>query len=161
STNYNDYGQLLGHQFRISRESRLRNGSYEYGQININSAGVDDLLTRGNGVVNLPPNFNGYFEYERPREGNWAYHIELETSGGGLAGNDKLGYSAKLEPTYFISDAFNVYLELYSQHKPDWLVWQRDNLIGSFDGQESHFGGGFNWIISNRQELRLRLQTIA
>ena len=31
STDYNDHGELLGHQFRISRESRLRNGSYEYG----------------------------------------------------------------------------------------------------------------------------------
>ena len=29
STDYNDHGTLLNHQFRISRESRLRNGSYE------------------------------------------------------------------------------------------------------------------------------------
>ena len=50
STNYNDHGQLLNDQFRMSRESRLRDGSYEFAQININSAGVDDLLTRGHGV---------------------------------------------------------------------------------------------------------------
>jgi hypothetical protein len=161
STNYNDYGQLLNHQFRISRESRLRNGSYEYGQINVNSAGVDDLLTRGNGVVNLPPNFNSYFEYERPRHGNWAYHLELELDSGGLSGNDKIGYSVNLEPTYFISDALNVYLGLYASRTPDWLVWQRENLIGSFDGEESHFSAGFNWIMTNRHELRLKLQAVA
>ena len=60
-------------QVRVSRESRLRNGSYEYGQINVNSAGFDDLITRGNGVLWLPPNFNSYFEYDRPRKGNWSW----------------------------------------------------------------------------------------
>jgi hypothetical protein len=161
STDYNDHGQLLNHQFRISRESRLRNGSYEYGEININSAGLDDLLTRGHGAVRLPPNIRSYFEYERPRQGNWAHYMELEAISGGLAGNDQVGYSINYEPTYFISHALNVYLGLYFSRTPDWLVWQRDNLIGSFDGKESQFSAGFNWVMTNRQELRLKLQAIA
>ncbi|WP_207025414.1 hypothetical protein, partial [Phycicoccus sp. DTK01] len=44
----NDHGDRLQRQLRISREGNLRNGSYEYAQININTSGVDDLLTRGN-----------------------------------------------------------------------------------------------------------------
>lgn len=161
STDHNNHGQLLNHRFRMSRESRLRNGSYEYGEININSAGVDDLLTRGNGVVNLPPSFDSYFEYDRPREGDWAYHVEMEAESGGLSGNSKVGYSIDVEPTYFISDAFNVYIGANASRTPDWLVWQRDNLIGSFDGRETGLNAGFNWTITNRQELRLRLQAIA
>jgi hypothetical protein len=160
STNYNDHGQRLNHQFRMSRESRLRNGSYQYGQINFNSAGVDDLLTRGNGVVNRPPNFNTFFEYERPRQGNWSYTSEIEVFSGGLSGNEKVGYSVEVEPTYFISDAFNVYLGLTAGRTPDWLVWQQSNLIGSFDKRETALNAGFNWTITNRQELRLRLQAI-
>ena len=160
STAHNDHGDLLNHQFRISRESRLRNGSYEYGQINVNSAGVDDLLTRGHGVVNRPPSFNSFFNYRRPRKGDWSYEIEAEIYSGGLQGNDKVGYSIDVVPTYFISDAFNVYVGLYASRTPDWLVWQRENLIGSFDGREGHFDAGFNWIISGRQELRLKLQAI-
>ena len=78
SSNYNDHGEKLNDQFRLSREGRLRNGSYEYAQININSAGVDDLLTRGNGSVKRPANFNAFFEYERPRKGNWAHELEAE-----------------------------------------------------------------------------------
>jgi hypothetical protein len=160
TTNNNDEGQLLNYQFRMSRESRLRNGSYEYAQININSAGIDDLLTRGNGVVNLPPNFDTYVEYQRPRKGNWAYALEAETYSGGLEGNDKVGYSIYFEPKYFVSDAFNVYVGLYASRTPDWLVWQRDNLIGSFDGREANFDAGFDWSIGSRQELRLKLQAI-
>ena len=161
TSNRNDHGQLLNYQFRMSRESRLRNGSYEYAQININSAGVDDLLTRDNGVVNRPPSFNSFFEYERPRDGNWAYLVEAEAFSGGLAGNDEVGYGLNIEPTYFISDAFNVFAGLDVGHTPDWLVWQRDNLIGSFDKREASINAGINWIITGRQELRLRLQAIA
>ena len=43
---------------------------------------------------------------------------------------------------------------------PDWLVWQQDNLIGSFDGRQTNLNAGFNWIMTNRQELRLKLQAI-
>ena len=161
SSVYNDHGQRLNNQFRMSRRSELRNGSSEYAQINVNSSGVDNLLTRGNGVVNLPSNFNANFEYNRPRKGNWAFDIEANALSGGLAGNDKVGYSIEFVPTYFISDAFSVYAGLYADHTPDWLVWQRDNLIGSFDGREWHFDAGMNWNIGSRQELRVKLQTLA
>jgi hypothetical protein len=160
SSDHNDHGELLAHQFRISRESRLRNGSYEYAQINVNSAGYDDLLTRGNGSVWLPPNTNAYFEYQRPRQGRWGYNVELEAFGGGLAGNDEIGYRIEFEPRYFISDALEVYLDLEAKRIPDWLVWQHDTLFGSFDGRQADFGAGFNWIMTNRHELRLKLQAI-
>ncbi len=157
---YNDHGQSLGNQLRISRESRLRNGSYEFGQININAAGVNDLITRGNGVVNMPAKFGTYFNYERPRKGNWSYELEIETFSSGLEDREKVGYSLYLEPTYFINDAFNVYLGLYSDRTRAWLVWQRENLIGDFDAREQHIDAGFNWTISPNQELRLKLQAI-
>jgi hypothetical protein len=161
STNYNDHGELLSHQFRMSRESRLRNGSYEYAQINVNSAGVDDLLTRGHGAVRLPPNFNSYVEYDRPRKGRWGFHTEAEVFGRGLAGNRKLGYSVYLEPTFFASDALNFSVGLYGERSPDWLVWQEANLIGAFDGREFSLDAGLNWIPGNRHELRVKLQAIA
>jgi len=161
STIHNDHGDLLNHQFRLSRESRLRDGSYEYAQVNVNSAGVDDLLTRGHGVVNLPPNFNSNFQYERPRKGNWSYEIDAQLFSGGFTGNHKIGYSLEVIPTYFVSDAFNVYVGFYADRTPDWLIWQRENLIGSFDGHETHFDAGFNWTVTNHQELRLKLQAIA
>jgi hypothetical protein len=160
STVENDHGDVLEHQFRMSRESRLRNGSYEYEQININSAGVDDLLTRGHGNLKLPPNFNSFFQYERPRKGNWAFTIEAEASSGGLEGNNHVGYSIELEPTYFVSDAFNLYVAVSASRTPDWLVWQHDNLIGQFDGRDAQLDAGFNWTIGNRHELRLKLQAI-
>jgi len=160
STDYNDHGQLLGHQTRLSRESRLKNGSYEYGQININSAGYDDLITRGNGVLWLPSNFNSYFDYQRPRKGNWSYEVEADVYSGGLAGNDELGYTLSITPTYFISDAFSVYVGVFADWNPSWLVWDSGNLIGSFDEEQLNFDAGLTWNIGSKQELRVKLQAI-
>jgi len=160
STDHNDEGELLGYQFRMSRESRLRNGSYEYAQINVNSAGVDDLILRGNGYVWLPPNISTYTDYQRPRRGNWSWELETQVFSGGLEGNDKWGYTVEFQPKYFISDAFNVYLDLDVERRPHWLVWQQDNLIGHFDQRMLNFRAGFNWILSSKHELRLKLQAI-
>ena len=160
SSDYNDHGQILGHQLRVSRESRLRDGSYEYGQVNVNSAGYDDLITRANGVLWLPPNFNSYFDYQRPRKGSWSYEVEANIQSGGLAGNSKLGYTLHFVPTYFVSDAFNIYVGVFGDRNPDWLVWKSDNLIGSFEEQEIHFDAGLNWTVGSKQELRVKLQAI-
>jgi hypothetical protein len=160
STSYNNHGELLRNQFRMSRESRLRNGSYEYGQINVNSAGYEDLLTRGNGSVWLPPNTNGYFEYRRPRDRHWGYKTEMEAFGGGLSGNRKIGYRVYVEPRYFVSDALSLYLGLQGQRIPDWLVWQQDTLFGGYDMRQADLYAGFDWIMTSRHELRLKLQAI-
>jgi hypothetical protein len=161
SSSYNDHGEKLNDQFRLSREGRLRNGSYEYMQVNFNSAGVDDLLTRGHGSVRKPGSFGAYYQFERPRKGRWAHDLEAEIFSGGLAGNSERGYSLKYDATYFISDAFSVTGGFYGEQRPDWLVWQRDNLIGSFRGRELDLNAGVDWTIGNRQELRVKLQAIA
>ncbi|MGH8060466.1 MAG: DUF5916 domain-containing protein [Pseudoxanthomonas sp.] len=161
SSNSNDHGEKLNDQFRMSREGRLRNGSHEFAQINLNSAGVDDLLTRGHGSVKRPANFNAVFEYERPRKGDWAHEVETQLYSGGLAGNSRVGYSFQYTPTYFISDAFSLTAGIYADHTPDWLVWDREkNLLGSFDGREVHLNAGLDWAINDKQELRVKLQAI-
>ncbi len=66
----------------------------------------------------------------------------------------------ELTPKYFISDAFNLYLGVVSSFNPDWLVWQRENLLGSFERRNAELSAGFNWTLTNRQELRLKLQAI-
>ncbi|HEX5688726.1 MAG TPA: hypothetical protein VFX76_01935, partial [Roseiflexaceae bacterium] len=123
TTVYNDHGQQLNHQLRIIRSSSLRNGGSEFAQININAAGFDDLLMRGHGVVHLPPDFYAVLEYQRPRKGNWGYDINLDVFSGGMSGNHRVGYGLEIEPTYFVSDAFSMYVGAEINRTPDWLVW--------------------------------------
>jgi hypothetical protein len=44
---------------------------------------------------------------------------------------------------------------------PAWLVWQRENLLGEFDGRDAELNAGLDWNIGTRQELRIKLQALA
>jgi len=163
STNHNDRGDKLNDRFRMSRQSQLRNGGSGDFQIDIESAGVNDQLLRGNGLVKLPENISASWEYERPREGNWAPEYGVELFSGGLAGNDRFGHAGWLGGTYFVSDAFRLNAEVIVIRRPDWLIWQgadRPDLIGTFDGRETRFNTGLDWTLDARQELRVKLQAI-
>ncbi len=157
----NDHGEVLNKQLRISRQSSLRDGSAEFIQVNFNDAGVDDLLTRGHGSVEQPFNTQLVYEYSRPRKGRWAHETELWARRGSIGDPGALTYSADYTATYFVNDDFSVYLGGYADHSPAWSVWQRDNLVGLYNGHEWHFNAGLTWNLANRQELRIKLQALA
>jgi hypothetical protein len=150
----------LRRQLRIRRSSELHNGGREDTQININSAGWDDLLTRGHGALFLPPSFQFDFQHKSPRHGDWLFALDVTAASGGLAGNRKVGYTVKYQPTYFVSDAFNVYTGLTVDRTPAWLIWQHDNLVGEFSERALQLDAGFDWSIGNRSELRMKLQAL-
>ena len=150
----------LRRELRISRNSDLREGSNEFAQINIDSAGWDDLLTRGNNPLHLPPSINTHWEHNGTRHGNWAYKTQVEFQTGGLSGNHEVGWDMKFLPTYFISDTLSIYAGPYYEHTPDWLIWQHDNLIGRYNQHTLELDSGFDWYIGERSELRLKLQAI-
>jgi len=150
----------LRRELRINRNSDLRDGSNEFAQINIDSAGYDDLLTRGHNALHLPPAINTHWERTSPRHGSWAYKTQVEFYTGGLSGNHEVGWDAKFIPTYYVSDNFSLYAGPYYEHTPDWLIWQHDNLIGRFNQHTLELDSGFDWYIGGRSELRLKLQAI-
>jgi hypothetical protein len=156
----NDHGLPLQRQFRAMLQSSLRDGGNEYMQVNVNSAGYDDRILRGNGILRLPPNFNAFYERSRPRKGNWELYGNIGVDNGGIGDDRKLGYNAQFKPTYFISDAFNVFGLFYVESAPQWMVWQHDNLLGSFREHALEIDAGVNWTIGDRQELRVKLQAI-
>jgi hypothetical protein len=156
----NTHGLNLRRQLRIQRQSNLRNGTNEEIELDINSALWDDLLTRGHGALFLPPSVSLRVERHVPRHGDWALDWEFDLVTGGLRGNHRLGYELEVVPTYFISDALSLSLGADYVYTPGWLVWQQDNLVGSFDRRSLELESGLNWYISNRSELRLKLQAI-
>lgn len=150
----------LRRQFRITRSDDLRDGSNDFTQLNLNSAGYDNTLTRGRNPLRLPPHTDFHFDRTSPRHGNWSYKMQVEAYTGGLSGNHEVGYDVKFIPTYYFNDHFNVYAGFYYEHTPDWLIWQHDNLIGRFNQHTLELDGGFNWNISERSEVRMKLQAI-
>ena len=156
----NDHGLPLQRQFRASLSSDRRDGGSEFAQLNLNSAGYDDRLLRGNGIVRTRPGFDLYYERSRPRKGDWEFYGNLDLNLGGLGDHRQLGWSAQFQPTYFVSDAFSVFASGSVEHTPQWTVWQRENLVGTFDSHVLQANAGVNWAIGSRQELRVKLQAI-
>lgn len=156
----NDHGLALQRQFRLSRQSQLRDGSSLYGQINVNSAGYDDRITRGRNPLRMPANFNSHLEFSRPRKGAWAFNAYTDVMSGGLAGNHRIGWSAGIAPTWFASDALSFTVDLSAEHVADWVVWQGDNTVGEYNERSVQLNGAVNWNISDRQELRVKLQAL-
>jgi hypothetical protein len=156
----NDHGVSLERQLRLIRIGDRRNGGNDELQLNIDSAAYDDLLTRGHGDLHVPPNLTLYWDSVSPRHGAWSHEVEAKITGNQLNGIQRPGYELTWLPTYFINDAFNVFTGVTYGFKPNWLIWQHDNLIGSFDSHEVLLDAGLNWAIGGRQELRIKLQAL-
>ena len=160
SGNDNDHGLRLQRQFRMSLSSQRKDGGSEFAQINANAAGHDDRILRGNGIVAVPWNVNLYAERNRPRKGRWEWFGNVNVFNGGIGDDRKIGWSFNLRPTFYVTDAFSVFANFNMEHTPDWMVWQRENLVGVFDERATQLDAGVNWTIGDKQEFRVKLQAL-
>lgn len=155
----NDHGVELQRQFRISRQSVRRDGGNQYMQGNFNASGYDDRILRGHGILHLPGNFNLFAGRQRQRKGNWEFYGNVGFNNAGI-GDRSIGYNATFTPTYFFSEAFNAFVSLYAESTPNWVIWQHDNLIGTFNERAVQLDAGVNWTIGDKQEFRVKLQAL-
>ena len=70
-------------------------------------------------------------------------------------------YIVGFEPRFFISDRLDWSIGLNAQRWNDWLLWQGGQELGSFKANRLDLFSNLNWFISDRQELRVKLQAIA
>ena len=159
SASDNDHGLELQRQFRISRQSGRRDGGRQYFQGNFTSAGYDDRILRGNGILRTPPNSNLFYERNWSRKGKWEMYANISANNDGLV-DSPISTNFTLTPTYFVNDVFNVYFQVYGERTPEWVIWQHDNLVGTFRERAVQIDAGMNWTIGDKQELRVRLQAL-
>jgi hypothetical protein len=168
----NDHGVRIADAFSIDLFSDRRDGGNEFFEIAGFTPGHDDLVTRGNGVVDVPGKFYLYFERFTPRKTRWSLYWNARYAAEGLAGPARGALSFDFNPIYYANDNLSFHAELFGQYNPDWLLWcpvggspcagqgGRD-LLGSYRQQLLQLNGAVQWIISARQELRIKLETIA
>lgn len=128
----------------------------------------DDQLTRSHGAVRRGAELFASVERRFPRRGDWEFHAEGELAlGGGLRSGWPVSASVTLAGTYFMSDAVNIELALSHDRSQDMLIWQGDtlgpgygNVIGSFRTRQAALRSSFNWAVSPRQELRVKLEAL-
>jgi hypothetical protein len=156
----NDHGLPLQRQFRMSRASQIRDGGNMFAQINLNTAGYDDRILRGHGVVHTPPSWNAFTERYRPRKGRWEWYANVNAYRGSIGEDRKIGWSFNLNPTFYVTDSFSIYSNFYMESTPQWMVWDHDDLFGTFKERAVQFDAGVNWKIGEKQEFRVKMQAL-
>lgn len=157
----NDSGLHLADAFAIQRRSDRRDGGREFLEVSGWTSGYDDLVTRGNGPVRVPERVFLFAERFRPRaDGRWELYANARYAAEGLEGAGRGALMLDIEPTYHVNDILSFGLGLEVQHDPDWLLWQRENLVGTYRSDVLFANAGATWLIDSRQELRVRLEAL-
>ena len=112
-------------------------------------------------MVRVPEKLYAYWERSRPRQGFLSWEASARVAGEGLEGASGAGLEVELEPTLHFSDSLALELGVGMQHLPDWLLWRGGNRLGSYRADIATLGASLQWQIGHRQELRVKLETIA
>ena len=124
----------------------------------LTGAGIDDLLSRGHGDVDLPAHHSWGWRYQTTKSGRWRGAIEFIASQSGL--RRRYGMAAVAELTWLPADSLSIAGKLRYSDDPDWLIWRNSIRFASFHRNELYGLLDWDWYPTRRQELRLRLQWI-
>ncbi|MGH8236725.1 MAG: DUF5916 domain-containing protein [Steroidobacteraceae bacterium] len=156
---YNDSGERLGNYLGLFRESRRRSGSVFNTSLEVTGAGVDDLTSRGNGAVQMDARLVALtHNYQSARLGKW----RVFAAGALLQeGNDDFAFEADSKIEHFTRDDLSWSVRGVMRWSRDWLIWQHDNLLASFERRRAILQSDLNWFPASGHELRVKLQWLA
>jgi hypothetical protein len=156
----NDHGLTLRETLAVQRASEVRDGGSMFMLLRYLRPAWDDLISRGNGAIRRQSGPAFFVERFRPRQGEgwlgWYANFEV-------APNLHDGYYlyGGVQPKFHIGDQFDVDIGLFGLRQRDWVLWQGGRNFGSFDAKRLTLSSDLNWFISDKQELRMKLQAIA
>ena len=156
----NDNGVHIGDAFAVNRYSERRDGGNQFFEVAGWTPGHDDLITRGNGVVDHPGRLFGFAERSFPKKKHWSFYGSVRYDAEGLGGIDRGAWTTYLEPTYAVNDNLSFFFGLEFQRNPDWTLWRGGNLLGTFRSEQIFLNAGTVWLIGSKQELRVRLEAL-
>jgi hypothetical protein len=143
----------LGHYWRFRRPAGVF--LYYFGQ----TSGVDDLITRGNGLVRLPPRHEVGVQYQQDVNRQFNFTAEGFAVQEGL---DDTAWRVTFRPTYVVAENLNLGLELDYTDSPDWLIWRSAaQRLATHERQQLFALFKLSWYPAQRHELRIKAQWVA
>ncbi len=124
----------------------------------LESAGYDDLISRGNGLLRRDAERSFLVEHATPRYGDWQYTVAINPYRSSF---DDEGLFVAARATWYPSETFNASARAAALRSDAWLVWERDTLFGAFERTRAEFELDANWFPADAHELRLKLQWLA
>lgn len=153
----NTAGDLLPPLVFVDRGRSFRDGGAFNWQAKIQGAGIDDLVTRGNGDVRLPPRHWLYAEYESPRLGDIELELDARVFQEGI---DGWAREAGVEARWIASERLGLGAELRAIESPDWLIWRRGPVLGQFERSQLRTAFEVDWFPADDHEFRARMEWV-
>ncbi len=153
----NSDGLRLPNYATLVRYTQYESGWQGHEEISYESTGLDDLLSRGNGLVQVPRRAFVYGRYTTPRYGAWQQAFAGYAFRGGADGN---GYELEFTNSWYPRDGLTLNLTLYPRRSSEWLLWRDGNLFGHYTARRLDAYGRIDWLPAPGHELRVKLQWI-
>lgn len=153
----NDFGERLPSRIQLSRNVQYVSNWRAYEELRVMTAGIDDLISRGNGPVRLDTRWSVYADFTSPWVGKWQFLVGAYVYQQGLR-----DYSSRLQlnATWYPHDKLTLRLDLLPQYVDDWLLWQGGHLFGTYRAKRLDLDFRLDWIPAPRHELRIKWQWI-
>ena len=154
-------GFALRRSLTLQRYSEFRDSSNLFFFVRRLLPGFDDRISRGNGIAKVRGGYQAYLESQRARQDggdlSWTWYVNAYPG----RSRDTHNFNFVLEPRFFLSDKLDWSVGVFGQRWNDWLLWQDGPNLGSFKANRLDLFSNLNWFVSDRQELRVKLQAIA
>ena len=154
----NNQDDILGTFYEFSDKWYFKDSSSFNWDLSLNSSGINDLISRNNGLVNVDSGYSFRIRYDSSNANKLRYHGFIRRTDTFNNGKD---VQVHLHPSYFFKDNYNIDLSLTYTDSKDWLNWLDDDLFGRYDRKQLNASLDFNANFSQKQELRFRFQWLA
>jgi hypothetical protein len=154
---YTAHGERLVATTEIDKFYQWRNGSSSLFFYFHEWPGFDDLLTRGNGSLRMPPRHNWGADFTSAVVGRFRYEITVYLKEQGFGQYTK---ELRLVPKWFLTENLSVDSTLNYYDSPNWLLWTSGRHVATYRRHELDSSLNVNWYPTSKQELRFKLQWI-
>lgn len=151
----NDAGERLPLVFIGNYRWGFRDGSELSLDPYVESAGYNDLISRGNGLVHLPQRASMYLEYDTRRFASTQYEV-----GGGYREEGLGGGALELwgGMQWFARENLTLQASFGWTDSRDWLIWDSGTLLGRYQREQLSSDFNLDWFPAPGHEFRVKLQ---
>ncbi len=154
----NNNGVTTGSSMTFSDSWQFKNASSFNWDFNYYFKAADDLISRGNGLLNFDSGTRLGITYRSNNANKLRYHGYLQHLSQFETGTE---FATHIHPSYFFQDNYSVSLGVFYRDANNWLNWIEGNQFGRYQRKLLNSSLDFNANFSPKQELRFRLQWIA
>lgn len=150
-------GRMLRPFTDLNLYGEFADGGNVFLDIEFQRAGIDDLISRGNGPVRVGGGTRLYAEYGAARRGDWQPEISTFLSKDDLIGSNREVYASL---TRWFGDDLAVEVGAFVNRRSDRLYWRRNTLFGRYRADQTELLTNLEWFIGQKQEIRVKFQWV-